>query len=268
MFKIRVLLVLTLLLFLVSSVNAQQFEILNHTIDVTIDEYGKGDIVERFSLFFVNNIQLELFKEESQNLGVDLGAWEVFDSRIRTYIGKDRFTIAHGTIGFDESSKILVIEYTLTEPIMERIDDTSRVSTYKLKTNAMITEFIAGSFWEIPDNTTINFILPPNSEIKQPVSPEAVVSGSLVTWQGYKSSNQLNLQYDLFKEIAPAFDISKFILDLTQTELFIPVLAVFVIVIGIVYWRRDKLSARIENYVIRNSEITPKEEEEHFEPFD
>lgn len=263
---LKIILIAAAFFFILGNVGAQQYSILGHTVEITVDNSGYGDISEKFALSFPNETQLENFKTKSQELGVDLANWEAFDSRIFAHIGRGKFTIKSSTVSFDDKSKFLDIHYTLTDPIMEKTDETSRVITYRLKTNAFTT-FDVGNFWEIPANTVIRFELPNSVEVAQPVSPAAAVTNNVVVWEGYKISNDLKLQYNFFKEIAPSFDLSAFILNLTSTSFFMPLMAVILVALGVVYWKRATLSEKIENYIVRHSEIKTKEEE-HPEIYD
>lgn len=263
---IRIAVLIAISVFLISNVNALSYSIINHTIEISVNETGNADVVERFQFYFPSIAQLEEFKQTSENIGLDLEKWENLDSEITAYIGKDRYTIKNISGGFNESSESLEIKYSLLEPIMEKIGETSRVVKYSLKANAFSASFDAGDLWEIPVNTTVRVTLPNNAELTKIPSPEASVFENIIAWEGYTTSNKLELEYELIKEIAPSFDIAKFLLGLTSSNLFIPVIAVLAIILGIVYWKRNEINSRIENYVVEHSEIVP--DDKHFDETD
>lgn len=263
---VRIIILIAISVFLVSNASALSYSIINHTIEISVNETGNANIIEKFHFYFPSIAQLEEFKQTSENIGLDLEEWEALDSKITAHIGKDRYAIKNISGGFNESSESLEIRYSLLEPIMEKIDETSRVVKYSLKANAFSASFDAGDLWEIPVNTTIRVILPTNAELTKTPSPKASVFENIIAWEGYTTSNKLELEYELIKEIAPSFDIAKFLLNLTSSNLFIPVIAVLVIIVGIVYWKRNEINSRIENYVVEHSEIVP--DDEHFEEID
>ena len=264
LFRIAILIIISAIL--VSNVHALSYSIINHTIEISVNETGHADVIERCHFYFPSIAQLEEFKQTSETIGLDLEKWEILDSKITAHIGKDRYTIKNISGGFDESSESLEIRYSLLEPIMENMGETSRVSKYSLKTNAFSASFDAGDLWEIPVNTTIRVIFPTNTELTKMPSPEAAVFENRIAWEGYKTSNKLELEYELIKEIAPTFDIAKFLLSLTSSDLFVPVIGLLALIAGAIYWKRNEISSRIENYIIKHSEITP--DENHFEESD
>ncbi|MFH1240331.1 MAG: hypothetical protein V1672_03880 [Candidatus Diapherotrites archaeon] len=261
LFRIVVLIAISALL--VNNVCALSYSILNHTIEISVNDTGNADVVERFKFYFPSMAQREEFKQTSQTIGLDLEKWETLDPKITTYIGKGRYTIQNISVGFDESSESLELKYSLLEPIMEKIEETSRVTKYSLKANAFSASFDAGDLWKIPVNTTIRLILPTNTELTKTPSPEASIFENKIAWEGYKTSNKLELEYDLIKDIAPTFDIAKVLLSLTSSNLFIPVIGILALVAIVIYVKRSEINSKIENYVIKHSEIVP--DEEHFE---
>ena len=263
---IRIAILLIISLILISNVNALSYSIINHTIEISVNDTGHAEIVERFHFYFPSLAQLEEFKQTSESIGLDLEKWGALDPKITAYIGKERYTIKNVSGGFDASSESLEIKYSLLEPIMKNIGETSRVAKYSLNANAFSDSFDAGDLWEIPVNTTIRIILPTNTELTKIPSPEASVFENRIAWEGYKTSNKLELEYELIKEIAPTFDIAKFLLSLTSSNLFIPVMGLIALIAGAIYWKLDEINSRIEKYVIKHSEIVP--DEEHFEELD
>mgnify|MGYP005653370243 CR=1 FL=1 len=121
--------------------------------------------------------------------------------------------------------------------------------------------FESGALWVIPEGITLIITVPEDVELKPPV-PEAVVTGKTITWKGFKSSNSLEIRYTEFKQIAPSFELSQFFQMLLGSEEGIIILGITVVCIVALYWKRESISDKIENYIVEHSDLGSKIEEE------
>jgi hypothetical protein len=255
----KVIVLLFLLLFSALA-TAQVHQITTRTIQVNVDETGNAEITEKFFLSFPNDFHLEQFRTETEKIGVDLVAWQQFNPGFTPSIGSGPNT-GVSDIGFIETeSKYLEMHYTLDEPIMNKTNETSRMTEYSLNSK-FFSGFIEGSFWVIPEAVTIIIDLPLQSEIQLPVKPEANVLGNRVIWTGYKSTNVISLTYLRFKQIA-SLNLNDIVVGVMESE-FLPLLIAIAIIGAIVwFWKRKAIAARIESYIIEHSDLSGMENED------
>jgi hypothetical protein len=240
--------------------SAQVYQVTAHIIGVEVDEAGSAKITEKFFLSFPNDYELQEFRSKSEQIGVDLAAWEQFNSSFKPSIGKGGEVVVN-TIGFVENeSNYLEIKYSLEEPLMKREHETSRMIEFSLNAK-FFSEFLEGSFWVIPQNVTIIIDLPSQAEIQSPVKPEANVSGNRIVWTGYKSTNVLSLNYVLWKQIS-SFNLSELVNNIRNSETFPLLVAAIALVAAMLFLKRKTISAKIEAYIIEHSELSNVEEEE------
>ncbi|MBN2067795.1 MAG: hypothetical protein JW744_04975 [Candidatus Diapherotrites archaeon] len=252
-------LLIALIVLLFSANAASQFYLIsNHTIEITLDEEGNAQVNERFFLDFQNEWQLSDFRDTVKEIGVSLDAWKEYDARLHPYIGQDNDISASKVSFIENSSNYLEISYSLTSSLMQKVKETSRVKEYSLKPK-FFNNFLVGSLWVIPDDTTISINLPVGAELQPPVEPEAAINGSNVTWSGYKNSNKLTLNYRAFKQIA-SFDFGQAVRELMQSNLFWVVIVAAIVVCAILFWNRRNLGARVENYIVEHSDFSREEE--------
>jgi len=250
-------LVFLFLVLLAPGAIAQRYDITWHSIDIKIDAKGFAMVTERFFLQFPNDFQLSLFREESEKNGVSLFAWKSFDDRIHTYIGEEK-ELDNAQVGFVENSeKYLEITYGLKNPITHATAETTRRTEFRLKEN-FFRQFLLGELFIIPDNAVIRLELPSQAEIQGKVKPEAKVEGGIITMQGYKSSNVLEVRYRVWKQIA-SFDLQQAMQGFLTSELMLLLAAVAFALAILAYAKRREISQRIENYIVEHSEIKPKE---------
>ncbi len=246
--------------FFVGFAHAQSpyYSIVSHTIDMEIDEYGFASISEKFFLQFPTDAQLQEFRQKNAEIGISLEAWKEFDSRIFPHIGNEN-ELNRAEVSFVENNaKYLEIKYSLNTPIAEKTGETSRMTEFSLLSK-FLGQFLQGGAFIIPENTSISVQLPSFAEIQSPIKPEAAVSANSVTWQGYKSSNVLQLNYRIVKQIA-SINLSESIAALTSSPLFLVFVIIAVIIVAIVLQKRKKISEKIENFIVENSQLGGKEE--------
>jgi hypothetical protein len=245
------------MIFFAGLADAQYYTISSHTIDISIDEDGFALISEKFYLQFPNEFQLKEFMKKNEEIGISLDGWKTFDSRIHTYIGKES-ELNRAEVNFVENvERYLEIKYSLNTAIAEKKAEIGRLIEFSLQ-NKAFDQFLLGGVRIIPENTTITIRLPNFAEIQKPVKPEGTVTINQVIWQGYKSTNVMELNYKLVKQIASIslVDSTNAIIKSPWFILFVTVAAIISIGIAI---KRKIISEKIENYIVENSELSGKE---------
>ncbi len=253
--KFKLLSVIIVLIFFTSFVSAQNYGIWLHTINVNIASNGNAEISEKFHLFFpTDNDKIE-FRETSKSLGSDLKKWETFDNKFVPTIGLNN--IINGTISYSEGEdNFLEIKYNLADALMAKGKDTALVEEYSIKANYLNKLYQAG-LWVIPDSTTITIEFPPGAEIKDGILPEAIIgvngTRKTITWVGYKSANQLNVKYVLWKKINPIINLNEVSDYLFRTNEGLMIIFVTLIIVGGIVWKRNYFASKIEKFVENNT---------------
>jgi hypothetical protein len=249
------------LLFLAQFACAQFYVLENHSIGITVDDSGNALVAERYYISFQNDSQLVDFRKTVADIGVDVGGWRAYDKRIYPRIGQPQDIVVNG-ISFIENENaldFLEMTYSLKAPIMNKASETSRVVEYELKTDAF-SNFINGSLWVIPKDTTITVQLPRGVEIHSPVKPDAIVGDNTVIWKGYVFGNELELNYSFFKDIA-SFDLGQALNGLVKSDLFLIILAVAAVAFAVILVKRKAIAGSVESYIIAHSDLGGEEEE-------
>ncbi len=257
----KILLTLVVLLFLAQFALGQFYILENHAIKINVDIEGNAQVTERYYLNFQNEIQLADFRQTVSEIGVSIDGWQAYDERIYPRIGQSKDIVVSG-ISFIENSDsldFLEINYFLKSPIMEKKNETTRVIEYSLKPSAFLS-FVDGALLIIPSGTSITVQLPRGVEIKPPIKPDAVVGENTIVWTGYVFGNELEFNYLVFKQIS-SFDLNQALQELMQSELFIIFVAITVLVLIIVFAKRKSIGNKVQNYVIRHSDLGGEEQE-------
>ncbi|MDD5147933.1 MAG: hypothetical protein PHH08_00540 [Candidatus ainarchaeum sp.] len=258
--KIFCLAVLMAVVFFSGTAGAQYYTISNHSIDITIDEEGFALISEKFFLQFPNEFQLQEFRAKNEEIGISLDSWKQFDKKIHTYIGKES-ELNRAEVSFVENdSKYLEIKYSLNTPVAGQKAETSRLIEFGLS-QKYFDQFIQGGVYIIPDSpkTTITVNLPNFAEIQKPVKPEGIVTGNQLQWDGYKSTNVIELNYVLVKQIA-SISLAESLNAFVQSPLFLVLIAVAAVFLAIAAAKRKAISQKIEDFIVENSELGGKED--------
>lgn len=245
-----------IILLLAGFVNAVDYTITEHTLNIQITNEGNDKIEERFYISFPNENEKISFRDKSLQLGTSLDNWKEFNKIFTQSIVENTL---NKKIAYNEGEQnYLLLSYDLSETFMAKGKETSMLTEYVVKVNYFNSFYQAG-LWIIPDNTKITVELPPGAEVRDAIEPEAVTTKqgtrTIISWQGYKSANKLALNYVLWKKMDPLVDLSAFNVFLFKTQAGqITIIAILLIII-ILFWQRKKIVESIENFVENNSLI-------------
>lgn len=252
-----------LALILLSGFCSAQFYVMgDHVIEIDVDVVGNAQITERYFLSFQNEQQISDFKQTVGEIGASIDGWRSYDPRIFPRIGQEKDIVVSGILFVENNPEpdFLEINYALKTPIVETRSETSRVIEYSLLSKHF-QEFIDGSLWVIPKNTSIMVTLPKGIEIEKSIKPDAAIEENTVVWEGYVVGNELSLRYRFFKQIS-SFNFNETIGDLAQSDAFWLVAGIVVIVSIIIFVQRKKISGKIESYLIAHSDLSGEEDED------
>lgn len=246
---------LFILIFFLGFVNSIDYGVWLHNIDIEINDEGNAQINEKFHLFFPNEDEKILFRENSKELGSNLDKWKNFDELFVPTIGMKN--IVNGTIVYSEGEdNYLEISYGLADNLMVKGKETNFIQDYSIKANYLNKLYQSG-LWIIPDNTRITFIFPPGAELNEGISPDAIIGNNgtkkTATWVGYKSANELKVKYVIWKKVNPIIDLNELNYFLFRTQEGLVVIFGIIILIGITIWKRNYFSSKIEKFVEDNT---------------
>ncbi|MFH0955413.1 MAG: hypothetical protein V1777_04890 [Candidatus Micrarchaeota archaeon] len=258
-------------LVLLLAFNASARTINQHVIEITVDSVGKTQVVERFYLLFDSEREITNFQQQAQALGADLDSWQAFDGNIHNYIG----AIEQGRITYEEKEgdRFVKLEYTTKNPLFAA-SETVRQTNYSINSGAF-ESLRQGSVFVIPSNTKIVIQLPHQTQIdlaslkpglEQQSLIDQTIQNKRIIWSGHLTiSGNLQLNYSIEKEIAPNVGISKLFIQFVQNGQAGYIVAVLLVFLGIVYFKRRSIQQKAEHYLIENSSLEQKNEKEETE---
>ena len=252
----KIMIFALLLILLTGFVNAIDYTITEHTLNIQITTEGQDKIEEKFYISFPNETDKIAFRNKSLQLGTSLDNWKEFD---KTFIQSIIENTLNKKISYNEGEQnYLLLSYDLADSFMAKGKETSMLIEYVIKVNYFNSFYQAG-LWIIPDNTKINIELPPGAEVRETIEPEATTTTQgtrkTISWQGYKSANKLSLSYVLWKKIDPLVDLSAFNSFLFKTQTGQIIIVAIILLIALIFWQRKKIVESIEEFVEKNSLI-------------
>ena len=252
----KIFLVFSLIL-LIGFASAQNYGIWSHNIEINIDADGFAQISEKFHLFFPTEADKLDFREQSNILGTNGTKWQEFNSAFVPTIGSSN--IVSPKIAYNESDdSYLEITYSLSEPLMSKGKETALIEEYSIKA-VYLNNLYRSGIWVIPDNTRLSIELPAGAEIKDNIEPQAEIitigSKKIIFWEGYKSGNQLQVKYVIWKKINPIVDLNEFSYFLFRTSEGAIVILAILVVVGFIVWKRKAFASKIEKFVENNTKF-------------
>jgi hypothetical protein len=227
-----------------------------HSINIQINPDGSDSVVEKFFINFNDDAAKAQFRDKSTALGTILEEWKKLNPLFTPSLGEKSTNKQISYTEGDES--YLQISYSLTEPLMAKGKEATMLTEYSIKVD-YFNSFYQSGLWIIPERTNISIELPPGAEIKDDIQPDAVISTSgarkVATWTGYKSGNQLALNYVLWKKIEPVVDLNAINNFLFKSREGMVLIAIIVLILAGLVWQRGKIYKKIEDFVEKHSTI-------------
>ncbi len=235
-------------------------------IEINVKENGFGFISEKYFFEFRNQEESEYFIEKAQNNGSSLLSWIAFDNRIFPHIKENEFDLKNASVEFVENgleNSFLQIIYENETPVfIEKKERQGRFVEWEFNLKKL-NEFTSSGLIIFPENFFLEIILPLNAEIKETDLEER---NGKVLMQGYKSTSKINIVYVIKENIAPAFNLSLVIQRIVSEKEASPIIAgIILLILVIVYLKKDSLTEKTENFIIKNSSIKKREQTEEIE---
>ncbi|MBI4210658.1 MAG: hypothetical protein HY544_04095 [Candidatus Diapherotrites archaeon] len=226
----------------------------NVQITVSLDNEGKGSVTESYQLEFETLSEVQSFEKTARENSSSLRAWEADYGFFYPHFEKPLGGIKDSTsISVSEESGNITLKYSPNETFA-RIEGREQRSDVYAIDYRQLQQFNAGGTIVIPENTTINIVLPSNSEINAAkLPPKASVNGNTVTLTGIQS-NSITVEYRVFKPIAPRSD--DLVYQISNWYILFPAV---LIILGILYLKREEIEEKIESYLVEHSDMSGKQ---------
>lgn len=257
----KILVVLSLLVFLAGFSAA--YELQKQEFSIQVDNKGIGLIIEKYYFKFENSQDTANFITAVKNNGQNLLSWKAFDDRISPYFESIEKLNLQG-FSFDPKTNILELKYISDTPVAEKSFEDSRSEEWRLRPG-LLQSFEQGTLVIVPKSITISITLPSNADLKAGNIPPTVQFTKNTLLLNNARINNLNIQYAIPKPIAQTEIFSQFFQWLKDTGLIYAIIAVLIALGVIAAVKRKELAERIENYIVKNSEISSKEDFEEIE---
>ena len=232
-------------------------------IKIEVKENGFGNVLEKYLFNFKSQEELEFFVENAQKNGSGLLSWNTFDKRIFVHIAENDFDTKKASVEFVENgleNSFLSIIYENESPVfIEQKEKSGRFVEWIFNSRKLTPMVLAGVII-LPENTRLEITLPANAEILQ--NDMEIKNGKLL-WEGYKTTSKINIVYLIKENIAPTFNLSAAIQGILSNKETLIILIVFLVVVGLIlYVKRDSVGEKIENFILKNSDIEEAEKTE------
>ena len=228
-----------------------------HEIFIDLDEKGMAKFTETFYLN-ISAVEREKFMQDVENNGRSLLRWWMSYEFIKTKFA-NWLSARDVEVRYDEENKILVINYTTDNVFAVKDKEETRSIRWKIL-ESNFQSFLKGSTLEIPENTIIYIEIPKGAYIKTEEIQEGIrLEGNKIILQNIKVSN-LNLYYYFDKPIAPPVGIEQIAKEFIENKIYQIIVAIFIALALIIYWKRKLVVEKIENFILKYSELSETSE--------
>jgi hypothetical protein len=229
------------------------------SIDIFINEDGSATIREQYFFNFFAGEASQFVRDFEENTP-SLLEWKADYPFIQPHIGNESQTeniefVLSTTV---EGQPSLTLSYKYPEGIVNELvsENPGRSTSWKLS-DVVLVQFINSGSILIDDATQIKIHLPPNSVIdKEALGEEISIADNVITLTNFQS-NALNVKYSILLPIANPIDTSRFLEDFINSPLFVALLVLLGLVLAYGMLNKKKITDRIEEYVVRHSELKP-----------
>lgn len=229
-------------------------------IAVDVDPQGFAKVTENYRLSFISDFELEDFKKASIEDSTSLAMWTADFNFFYPHFGpRAGLLLSASSIGFDDKSRTLTLEYTSDEKFAKLVKSEQRSDFFTIE-NRRMNAFNDSGIIVIPENTAIKITLPQNANIDTESLPSKIkVFGNQLELNAVRS-NSVEIKYIIVKSIIQAGN--EIIPGVQNIYLLIMAAA---LLIAVIYIRRSDLEKWIEKTLVEHSEIKGKHNDEEIE---
>lgn len=234
------------------------------SIDIFIDEKGSATIKEQYFFNYFAE-EAEQFIQDFEENTPSLLEWKADYPFIKPHIGNESQTenIAFALNNTAEEQPSLTLTYTYPKGIVDILSSQNqgRSTLWKLS-DIVLVQFINSGSILINEQTQIRIHIPSNGTINEKLLVEKVsLIDNTVTLTNFQS-NALAIEYSVLTPIANPIDTGKFLEDFINGPLFIVLIVILGIIIAYGMINKEKISRKVEEYIVQNTELKPEQDQE------
>lgn len=250
------------LVFLSSQVLALQLQ--SHLIEMEVDEGGKAKVIEKYTLLFLDTNEKILFKERAERNSSSILAWKADFEFFYPRFESQENRVLRSTVSYEQEKNTLLVEYELENPLMTLLEDKPRETRFNFS-GKQLNAFIKEGLIVIPSNTLISITLPQRTQIAGEALPTQVEVNENKILIKPISTSHLTIEYIISKPISTRVNSLEIIREFFSNSSNVLIIVAALFAIGIIYWKKDKIEEKIENYIVEHSEIERGERDEEIE---
>lgn len=250
------------LIFFAAGVHALALQKLAIAADVS--DNGAASIVENYELAFENISEKIQFIDNAQKNSSSMLAWKADYDFFYPHFEATDNRVIRSTITFEQSTNTITLEYELEKPLMTIVKDAARETRYEFS-GRQLNSFIKDGLIVIPNNAEISIMLPQKAQIAgQDSVPQIEISQNKITIKPL-STSQISVQYSIQKPISTKVNSLELVRDFFTDSSNLVVIIAALVALAVIFWKKDDIEGKIEDYILKHSEIAQGEAEEEVE---
>lgn len=252
---------IALMLFL-TPIYASALKVSTHLVEIEVDEDGFANVSENYNLDFETTREVLEFKENATRNSSSLLAWQSDYNFFYPRVGQIvQNIIEKSSVVYEEETRTLFLNYSLANRFAQIFKEEPRQTIWTVPTKNLLA-FEEEGVILIPENTTVKISIPQNAEIVS-LEPAAgvKVENNNIFLSGIRTSS-FKLEYSVQKPLSSTFNIFQAVRDFTSSTPNFILLVIVVILIALIYAKKDMISEKIEDYIVKHSKLESKPEEE------
>ena len=250
------------LIFFAAAVHALALQKL--AISAEVSDNGTASIVENYELAFENISEKIRFIDNAQKNSSSMLAWKADYSFFYPHFEATDNRVIRSSITFEQGTNTITLEYDLEKPLMTVVKDAARETLYEFS-GKQLNSFIKDGLIVIPNNAEISITLPKKAQIiGQNAVPQVETAQTKITIKPLTTSH-ISIQYSIQKPIQTKVNSLELIQDFFADSANLAVIIAALIALAIIFWKKDDIEGKIEDYIVKHSEIAQGGTEEEVE---
>ena len=249
--------ILVFFLILLFSSTVYSAEISNFNINIDVKSPQKAIIKEVWDITYNPYVynDKEIFKNQIIEANIDLDKFESINPKLVPKIYLKNFS--NVSIIFDETKDQIIINYEITDLILENFYETEDDILWKFNEN-LFRSLIVNNLYVIPSNSKLSLKIY-DPLVFRDTNPKADILDNTLYWNSF-SSNQIKVLIYEKKPPKPSFVL----IGSSNSDIFYYLIIVFIILLSIILIFKEPLKKSIKAFVIKNSVIKPKKQKKEY----
>ncbi|MBI4044846.1 MAG: hypothetical protein HY392_04005 [Candidatus Diapherotrites archaeon] len=240
-------------------------EVSTHLVEIEVDEAGFASVVEKYTLDFGTTREVLEFKENATRNSSSLLAWQSDYNFFYPRIGQVvQNIIEKSSVAYEEETRTLFLNYILANRFAQITKEEPRQTIWSVPAKNLLAFEVEGLIF-IPENTSVKISIPKNAEIIS-LEPTAGirVENNDIFLSGIRTSS-FKLEYSVQKPLSSTFNILEALREFASSTPNFILLVIAVVVATVIYAKRKAVTEKIENYVVKHSELEHSRPEEEID---